>query len=86
MNEAWQTNAKATSRTLIHMEDDFGQIYRKEYLNEELLYYPYIINDEYHALLKQLSLNSEMNFFAFSLAKRECFCYNIIYRGKLSSI
>lgn len=60
MNEAWQINAKATSRTLIHMEDDFGQIYRKEYLNEEFLYYPYIINDEYHALLKQLSLNSEM--------------------------
>lgn len=60
MNEAWQINAKATARTLIHMEDDFSQIYRKEYLNENFLYYPYIINEEYHALLKQLSLNSEM--------------------------
>jgi len=52
MATAWSIDKAMVQRTLTNMESDFGEYYRDKYLNFDLLYYPYHINQEYHHLLK----------------------------------
>lgn len=90
MNEAWQMNSHMTQRTLLNMERDFGKEYR-ELLNFDVLYAPYMINREYHDLLKELSYSQSLVQGANDLLK-QYFEYYIIdhelleYNGDSSTL